>query len=76
MYNLSFTPPRKFIPASHKGSAALVVIWVYVGENGNRNGAGEIQHVYLNASRSSSIYGKSTTVQPPAVTVRYLIKAA
>lgn len=30
----------------------------------------------FNASRSSSIYGKSNTVQPPAVTVKYLIKAA
>ena len=30
----------------------------------------------FNASNSNSIYGKSTTVQPPAVTVRWLIKAA
>lgn len=30
----------------------------------------------FNASRSSPIYGKSNTVQPPAVTVRWLIKAA
>ena len=33
---------------------------------------------YLNfdASKSNAIYGKSTTVQPPAVTVKFLIKAA
>ena len=30
----------------------------------------------FDASRSSSIYGRSSTVQPPAVTVRYFIKAA
>ena len=30
--------------------------------------------VYIDASRSSSVYGKSTTVQPPAVTMRYIIK--
>lgn len=30
----------------------------------------------LDASRSSSVYGKSTTVQPAAYTVRYYIKAA
>ena len=30
----------------------------------------------FNASNSNSIYGKSDTVQPPAVTVRWLIKAA
>lgn len=28
----------------------------------------------FNASRSSSIYGNSTTVQPPALTMRYIIK--
>ena len=34
-------------------------------------------NVYLNfnASRSSSIYGNSTTVQPPALTTRFLIRA-
>lgn len=29
---------------------------------------------YFNASSSNSIYGNSTTVQPPAVTMRYIIK--
>ena len=33
--------------------------------------AGEIT---LDASRSNSIYGNSTTVQPPALTMRYIIK--
>lgn len=30
--------------------------------------------VNIDASRSSSIYGNSTTVQPPALTMRYIIK--
>lgn len=34
------------------------------------------QNILFDASRCSSIYGRSSTVQPPAVTVRYLIKAA
>ena len=34
------------------------------------------REVVFDASRCSSIYGNSDTVQPPAVTVRYLIKAA
>ena len=34
------------------------------------------RQVVFDASRCSSVYGKSTTVQPPAVTVRWLIKAA
>ena len=29
---------------------------------------------YFDASRSSSVYGSSTTVQPPALTMRYIIK--
>lgn len=34
------------------------------------------RQVVFDASRCSSVYGKSSTVQPPAVTVKYLIKAA
>lgn len=40
-------------------------------ENGNTN-KGII--ISVDASRSSAIYGKSTTVQPPALTMRYIIK--
>ncbi len=29
----------------------------------------------LDASRSSAVYGRSTTVQPPALTARFLIRA-
>ena len=38
---------------------------------------GSYGNVYLNfdASRSNSIYGASSTVQPPALTVRFLIRA-
>ena len=34
----------------------------------------EIRHIGFDASRSSAIYGKSNTVQPPALTVNYVIK--
>lgn len=34
-----------------------------------------LQTLTIDASRSNTIYGKSTTVQPPAVTVRYYIRA-
>lgn len=34
----------------------------------------QVIEVNFNASRSSSIYGNSETVQPPAVTMRYIIK--
>lgn len=33
-----------------------------------------LQNDSFDASRSSSVYGNSTTVQPPAVTMRYIIK--
>ena len=39
------------------------------GSSSNNSSAG------FDASRSNPIYGRSDTVQPPAVTVRYLIKA-
>lgn len=35
---------------------------------------GRRPYINLDASRSSSIYGNSTTVQPPALTMRYVIK--
>ena len=39
------------------------------------SGAGDPSTGYsFDASRSNSIYGKATTVQPPAVTVRFIIK--
>lgn len=37
-------------------------------------GVGSYFTVNFDASRSSSIYGNSTTVQPPALTMRYIIK--
>lgn len=40
-------------------------------ENYNKNKGLVIS---IAASRSSSVYGKSTTVQPPALTMRYIIK--
>ena len=35
---------------------------------------GPLMDVTIDASRSNPIYGKSTTVQPPALTMRYIIK--
>ena len=38
------------------------------------NGNAAFQYANLDASRSSNVYGNSTTVQPPSVTMRYIIK--
>lgn len=38
-------------------------------------GYGDSRPMYFDASYSNSIYGKSSTVQPPAVIVKYIIKA-
>lgn len=49
----------------------------YNSSNSMWNATGNSDACYdinLDASRSSSIYGNSTTVQPPAVTMRYYIK--
>lgn len=43
-------------------------------KEGSGAGFGEDTY-YFNASRSSAIYGKSTTVQPPAVVMTYIIRA-
>ncbi len=46
------------------------------GEGGDRNGSPEKQVTHLDASRSSSIYGNSSTVQPQAIKVFYYIVVA
>lgn len=62
------SPVNNFAGALQQGSD---------GSSSGSIGAGSNQHVYktvtLDASLSSSVYGASTTVQPPAVTMRYLI---
>ncbi len=51
-----------------------------VAQNGTGSGAnypnsGQVQQVvYFDASKSNSIYGSSSTVQPPAMTIKYIIK--
>lgn len=45
-----------------------------VNPYGTGTGTPAAQKIEFNASRSNSIYGNSTTVQPPAVTMRYIIK--
>ena len=49
--------------------------WVNKGWNQLKGEGGSGGLVYFAASKSNSIYGASETVQPPSVTVRYLIKA-
>lgn len=55
--------------------------WTGAFEDTGRTGTGvaagnvSIERItWFNAARSSSIYGNSNTVQPPAVTMRYYIK--
>ena len=47
----------------------------YYDDAGGVTGGSARQVVTLNASRSNSIYGNSDTVQPPALTMVYIIKA-
>ena len=46
----------------------------YAVNNTNAQYDGMISTISFDASRSSSVYGNSTTVQPPALTMRYIIK--
>ncbi len=47
----------------------------YAESVGGDNGGGRDEKIYFDASRASVVYGRSTTVQPAAYTVRYLIRA-
>ena len=48
----------------------------FTGHSGDGHGYPPTDSCTFDASRCSPIYGRSDTVQPPSVTVRYFIKAA
>lgn len=54
------------------------VLNTFQGRSRCRDGlaSGDFSYMSFDASRSNAIYGRSNTVQPPATTVRWLIKAA
>lgn len=58
-------------PASYSGALSTGGYYPYktLGEPGDGNLA-----IYINASRSSSYYGASDTVQPPAIATNFIIK--
>ncbi len=59
------------------GATGAFIDEPYYGADWSSGSSSVHMHKYtLNASRCSPIYGRSSTVQPPAVTVRYFIKAA
>lgn len=45
-----------------------------IGQLGGGSQGSSQQRIAFNASNSNAIYGNSTTVQPPALTMRYIIK--
>lgn len=72
-------PTGKILNVNPTGSVAgdLNAIKSVARSAGLRDWFGEAEGTYnFDASRSSSIYGSSTTVQPASVTVRRFIKAA
>ena len=72
-------PNGKFLTFNSTGSLAgdLNAMKSVARSAGLRDWFGEAEGIYyFSASRSSSIYGNSTTVQPASVTVRRFIKAA
>ena len=68
--------------SAHKGEdfyddSALYKLEQFVNGAGFKNGGSQaFNKIGFDASKSNAIYGKSSTVQPPAVTVKFLIKAA
>ena len=61
--------------ASVGSCSGAIVAWSYSQSSYAFGGSGIGSGFQLNAARSSSIYGNSTTVQPPALTMKYIIKA-
>ena len=59
----------------HQGADGAFVISGYTG-GGEQNGNGTWVNFNLDASRSSGIYGKSSTVQPPAYVVNIFQRTA
>ena len=61
--------------ATYTGSGAFAITKFSFSSCEYSYGNGEVLQAFnIDASRSSSIYGNSTTVQPPAITMRYIIK--
>lgn len=58
----------------HNGHATGAFYWTQWGTNGSASPGSTDGIATLSASRSSSIYGKSSTVQPPALTLLPCIK--
>lgn len=44
------------------------------GVNEINNALFRRREIFLNLSKSNSIYGNSDTVQPPTLTIRYIVK--
>ena len=71
----TFATGHKTAGAGIRGMGAIRSSWFHSG-NGGAHGDGALwTQIDIDASRSSPIYGRSETVQPPAYTVRYLIRA-
>lgn len=65
---------RYDVSESGNGTGALYRVQTTARKYGNAGFSGHENTIGFDASRSSSIYGASTTVQPPALTMRYYIK--
>lgn len=68
-------------PNGNKGGDASLVTGAFYLHESTTSNSGKSDHIYPNNvgcdfSRVNSIYGNSTTVQPPAITVKFLIKAS
>lgn len=59
-------------PSSYSGALFTGGDYPYVASG--QPGAGGVLAIHINASRSSSYYGASDTVQPPAIATNFIIK--
>lgn len=61
-------------PDKASGAFSKSGTYGYISSGGVSGSPSDLSQIDFSASSSNSIYGNSTTVQPPAVTMRYIIK--
>ena len=74
--NITGDTSANIVSHSSISTGVGALTYSYGGKNGSLGTGSSMPFgkILFDASASSSIYGNSTTVQPPAVTMRYIIK--
>lgn len=73
-FKLRLANNADIMPSDTTGAFSKTSTWGYMSSGQVTGTASNPGQITMDASSSNSIYGNSATVQPPAVTMRYIIK--